>query len=353
MDYKTIKPYIDKGLIIENKHPENPDVRLFNYTAECQFSASWDDITKQCRGLVMNIVTGEILARPFPKFFNYQEHPCKGWPVPASEPMITEKLDGSLGILYVMGGKPYVTTRGSFTSDQAKWATEWYRNSWLQPTDGVTDLFEVIYPENKIVLNYDFSGLVHLASIDIKTGKQVNHDLPIRKAEKIPNNSFEKLMEMDSENKEGFVLYFPSEDVRIKIKFPEYVRLHKIITGTSEKGIWEMMSTGSSLRDLLKRVPDEVYDWVKRVQGGLEDKFREIKKESMEVYSRTLSMTSRKEKALFISSHVEYPGVVFAMLDNKNSDNVIWKIIKPIGHKPFKGHEIDIDEGTPCFGEND
>lgn len=69
IDYQTIKPYIEKKLISEQAHPENPDVRIFNYTQTCQFDKKWDEVTMQCRGLIMNIKTGEILARPFPNFF--------------------------------------------------------------------------------------------------------------------------------------------------------------------------------------------------------------------------------------------------------------------------------------------
>ena len=48
MNYEQIKPYIEKKLISENTHPEDADVRIFNYTPICQFSRAWDDVTKQC-----------------------------------------------------------------------------------------------------------------------------------------------------------------------------------------------------------------------------------------------------------------------------------------------------------------
>lgn len=106
MNYEQILPYIEKKLISEQSHPEDPDVRIFNYTQVCQYEKAWDDVTRNCRGLIMNVKTGEVLARPFPKFFNYQEHLANGWPIPDGEPVITEKMDGSLGILYVLNDKP-------------------------------------------------------------------------------------------------------------------------------------------------------------------------------------------------------------------------------------------------------
>src|SRR5690348_16903958 len=100
MNYEIIKPYIEKKLVSEGVHPENPDVRIFNYTQHCQFEGAWDEVTKQCRGLILNVKTGEVIAKPFPKFFNYGEYTGKGWTLPKGKCTVTEKLDGSLGILY-------------------------------------------------------------------------------------------------------------------------------------------------------------------------------------------------------------------------------------------------------------
>jgi len=54
--YEEIKPYIEKKLVSEQVHPEAPNLHIFNYTQACQFSQSWDDVTRQCRGLIMDIV---------------------------------------------------------------------------------------------------------------------------------------------------------------------------------------------------------------------------------------------------------------------------------------------------------
>ena len=58
--YEDIKPYIEKGLISEQSHPEDENVRVFNYTHACQYEKAWDKITNQCRGLIMNIKNGDI-----------------------------------------------------------------------------------------------------------------------------------------------------------------------------------------------------------------------------------------------------------------------------------------------------
>ena len=61
---------------------------------------------------------------------------------------------------------------------------------WLG--NDITYLVEIIYPENRIVVNYDFSGLVHITSLYTETGLVVPESdkaglLPIRKVKRVYN----------------------------------------------------------------------------------------------------------------------------------------------------------------------
>src|SRR3972149_3073306 len=102
------------------KH-DKVDLLIWNYTPKAQFSRYWTDETMMARGLITDL-EGNVIARPFRKFFNYSEHTGEDSKLP-SLPMETfevfDKLDGSLGILYWRGETPYIATRGSFSSDQA------------------------------------------------------------------------------------------------------------------------------------------------------------------------------------------------------------------------------------------
>ena len=84
-----------------------------------------------------------------------------------------------------------------------------------------------------------------------------------------------KYWSINLENKEGFVLKFENS-FRVKVKFDEYVKLHRIVTGTSNIAIWEYMQEGKSIADLLEKVPDEFYEWVKNTQAEIQSKFDEI-----------------------------------------------------------------------------
>ena len=77
------------------QHPD-ADLRILNYTQRTQFERVWNPVTLACRGLVVT-ADGLVVARPFAKFFNLAEHPGIALPDGAVE--VTEKLDGSVGIL--------------------------------------------------------------------------------------------------------------------------------------------------------------------------------------------------------------------------------------------------------------
>lgn len=345
MKYEQIKPYIEKGLISEQAHPEDENVRIFNYTHRCQYEHAWDEVTMLCRGLIMNIATEEILARPFPKFFNYEEHIGQGKSIPSELPSITEKFDGSLGIMYTLNGKTRIATRGSFTSDQALWATEWWEKEKGLTMYGnkLTHLFEIIYPANRIVVNYDFSGLIHLTTLDTKTGIPVEYSLPVKRAQQLhvlDSKDIAFLTQTERPNAEGYVIYFPSTNLRLKVKFKEYVRLHRILTGVSARVIWDLLRNNQDLTEILERVPDEFYNWVKETKLKLTKQFDAIATEAVLEFqkAREKNPETRKEWAEEIKK-MKNPSIGFAILDDKDFKSIIWKMIKPTAEKPFKEDE--------------
>jgi len=114
--YDKLEKYVTDGLIDVNKHPSE-DLYIYNYTRKTQYESLWDEVTLQCRGLVLD-GTGEIVAKALDKFFNIEEEPNLSWE--CEHVWVQEKMDGSLGILFHYNGNWHLATRGSFTSDQAK-----------------------------------------------------------------------------------------------------------------------------------------------------------------------------------------------------------------------------------------
>ena len=325
---------LDERLVIVQKHPD-ADLFIYNYTNKAQYDRVWNEITLQSRGLILDAALN-IIARPFKKFFNLEE--LLPGEIPDEPFEAYDKIDGSLGILYWLNGSPYIATRGSFISNQALHATKILHDKYAFTFDKLgrhaTYLFEIVYPENKIVVDYgDEDDLILIAVIDNTTG--IDLPLPdigfpiVKKYDGV--NDLNLLVTLGEENKEGFVIKFKS-GLRVKVKFAEYLRLHRIITGVSNLIIWEHLSEGRSFEDLLEKVPDEFYEWVKKTIEELKSQYNEILTDSRNSFKQ---LETRKETALYFRTQ-KYPAVLFAMLDGKPYDKIIWKMVRPEYAKPFK-----------------
>lgn len=347
---EKIEQYIKDGLLVRRYH-KNGLLQILNYTQRVQYDRLWDDLTMQCRGLILDSEYN-VLARPFKKFFNWSE--LKSEDIPNEPFEVYTKLDGSLGIIYWIDDVPYVATRGSFESEQAIRATkilhEKYSHIFPILKRDRTYLFEIIYPQNRIVIDYSgLEDLILLAVIDNATGKDLPlQDIWMRIVTRHDGiNDVESLKLLEKDNEEGFVIKFQS-GMRCKVKFSEYVRLHKILTQTSNIAIWECLKNGNPLDELLERIPDEFFKWVKSTKEDLESQYHKIQNEALAAYNRIHyaslengGVLNRKTFAIEVmKSHKKISGVLFNMLDNKDCAQVIWKMLRPEYSKPFKT-EID------------
>lgn len=279
---------IEDKMVTQRKHPQW-DLWIYNYTPQAQYSRTWNDVTINCRGLILD-GNADIVARPFKKFFNYGEEQVDL--APDTPVKAFDKADGSLGIIYpTPDGKVSVATRGSFESDQALWATDHLKSKNLSADDffnidEITYLCEIVYPENRIVLDYgNFAGLIGLASVDINTGKAMNV-LPAfafdRYVEHFPEITTlkEALSAPDRWNSEGLVLRL-EDGTHVKIKQEDYVKAHKIVTGLNERTIWEAMREGGygGAMDMISELPDEFHAWAEEVSTKLWWEFCQLEAE--------------------------------------------------------------------------
>jgi RNA ligase len=353
---EKLNKYYEDELVQKQVHPTLP-LTIWNYTPKVQYGEGnaqykfWDDVTKQCRGLVTDN-EGNVVARPFKKFFNIEENQHTS----TEQFDVYEKMDGSLGILFNYKGEWVLATRGSFTSDQSVKGTELLQKyDYQRLNPDYTYLFEIIYPENRIVCTYDFEDLVLLGMIHTESGDEVNvhsgNNEDVRFKNLLNNLGFNIVRKYDgisdysylkhaiSDNREGFVVRFSNGD-RMKIKGEEYLRLHKIMTNLSTTGVWEVLSSGGKMEDYLKDVPDEFYKKVKQYvstlnyhhyryseyAGKMHDYFRYGK------YGDNEKEYTKKEFAEHLERNNVHPKVkslCFAMWDGKPYDHIIWKYLKP------------------------
>jgi len=347
---EVLERYHKEGLLYKQVHPTLP-LTIWNYTEKVQYENLWDEITLQTRGLVTDN-DGNIVARPFKKFFNLDENKH----TPTSDFEVYEKMDGSLGILFNYNDEWVMATRGSFTSDQSVKGFEILQKyDYQKLLKGFTYLFEIIYPENRIVVRYGYEDLILLGVIDNKDGYELKifdndinlegirlrdlyNDLGFKLVKKYDGISdYNTLKEMIKDNEEGFVVKFSNGD-RVKIKGEEYLRLHKIMTNVSTTAVWEILSTGGSVDELLKDVPDEFYDKIKSYEKDLKyshfsiseycgkhhDGFRYGKYGDKEE-------PTKKEYAEFVMKNIKegLRPVMFAIWDKKDYGSIIWKLIRP------------------------
>ncbi len=331
-----LEEYEKKGLLRSQIHPTLP-LRIYNYTETVQFEKKWDYITTACRGLVVEIPSGKIVARPFPKFFNIEEK-CHT----ASEHFeVYEKIDGSLGILFRYNGEIIMATRGSFTSDQAKKGLEIFWNKYEKYVDDLftyraegaknakTILFEIVYPENRVVVKYDEEKLVMLGAYD-KYHLEMDYDnLPPwpDKVKKFDGLDYKAIQALNWPNSEGFVVKFDN-GCRCKIKFEDYIRLHRVMTNFSSKAVWECLKNGKDLHEILKDTPDEFYASIEEFSDDLECKYRIIEYEAESIFEAIGHMKNRKKFAEQALS-TEYADILFKMKDEKPYADLIWKRIEP------------------------
>lgn len=343
IDIDNLQKYIDEKLISVQKHPTE-ELFIYNYTQICQFKGVWDDTTLMCRGLITD-KEGNVIARPFKKFFNVQEVENK---LPDGDYEVWEKMDGSLGILYWVGDTPYIATRGSFTSDQAKKGTEMlherYKSIYKYFDRNKTYLFEIIYPSNRIVVDYkDKEELILLAIIDVETGEEesILTAIPMEKAKRYTQMNLEHAMQVAPQDSEGFVLRWQN-GYRLKYKFEEYVRLHRLLTQVTRRTIWDLLRNKQPFDELLDRIPDEFFQWVKNTESELRNEYKEIEdvaKLAFQTYD--LHNMTRKEAAEIITTrYKKFASVIFLMLDNRDYSHEIWGRLKPPADKPFKQDEV-------------
>lgn len=351
IDWDLLREYIANNLIMANKHPEY-DIWILNYSPKAQSKRFWDEYTMSCRGMVID-ADGNILARPFQKFKNYEEHDPNE--IDLNKPFeIYEKLDGSLIIAfyYEVKRKWELCSRGSFISEQCLEARNLIGNKTEKLEKGYTYLFEVIYPENRIVVNYgDRRELVLLGKVHTPTGEEVSHtELKIDYSDLFTVvelfdmgeiTDLNQLKELDEENQEGFVIRF-ADGFRVKVKFSEYVRLHGILTNVSNLTVWEHLKNGYDFDELLDRVPDEFYDWLKKTVNVLQVRYNDIERLALKEFIRIYHVNEITERSLFAEQAKlsEYRSILFKLYDKRSYSDIIWKSIRPEYSKPFKdGYE--------------
>jgi RNA ligase len=341
-DTVDLEQALSAGYVRTQTHSTRP-FTIYNYTELAAYEGVWNPVTRQCRGLIAHSSTGEIIARPFPKFMNHGQDGAHVGDA-GDRVVVTDKQDGSLGILYPVGnGRHAVATRGSFASDQALHATAVWQERYadiatIRP--GWTYLFEIIYPGNRIVVDYGpLDDLVLLAAVHIDSGHSLPPDdiadWPGLRTETFAYASLAEAMAApDRPGREGLVVHYVDANERIKIKQAEYVELHKLVTGMNERVVWEHLGAGKPLDELIAPLPDEFHSWVRGVADRLHTELGEIVLGAREAHGELIDSLprgfTRKEYAERAALS-PLRAWLFLLLDGRDPEPKIWRTLRPSG----------------------
>ncbi|WP_405977398.1 RNA ligase [Streptomyces sp. NBC_00158] len=380
---------IDAGHVTRKQHPELP-LSIYTYTRTAQYEQIWNRVTTRCRGLVADDETGAVVALPLPKFFNVGEH-TSGRPYAPALPDETfevyDKVDGSLAVVFHYADHWRVASKGSFISTQATWAQRRLDSrdtTALVP--GTTYLAEILYPQNRIVVDYgDRRDLVLLAAFgpdgtEVPLAEAAGHWQDVGSVVRVwPAMPLAELLALAESNTlpgggsaagtdaEGFVLRFAS-GVRAKAKLSEYVRLHKLLTGVNERDIWRAHGVqrfaglpakqlaqglnctaadveeagGKPLDALLEQVPDEFDAWVREVIARLEDAFAERERAVDEAYGALARLAGDRGAFARAAKEIrdgKIRSAMFLRLDGRSTELVSWRAVRPEAADPYTTDE--------------
>lgn len=126
---KTLTDLETELHISVNRHDTLP-LAILNYSQ--LDSPKTDPIVRECRGLVLNTEDYSLVARAFPRFFNWgevaDEMPLFNW----DKSVALEKVDGSLLLFYHFDGEWRVNTRGSY-ANMGLFNTQWQADYFKMP----------------------------------------------------------------------------------------------------------------------------------------------------------------------------------------------------------------------------
>ena len=334
INLELLNEMVQLGYVSVQTHPVLP-LRIFKYRPTAQFEKMWNEVTTKCRGLVLDN-ENNVINNCIEKFHNIEELESLGITIPDLPYEITDKVDGSAILIFWYKNHLIACTLGSFVSDQAKLAQELLNTMYSTLLGnfeiGKTYVMEILAPENKIVLDHGTERRLVLITIrDNETGEDsgpvVSLGFPI--VEKIDKTIEQILIDKKREdfiNKEGFVVKF-SNGFRVKVKYEEYFRLHKIMTGINEKFIWEFMKDDKPLP--LENVPDEFFNFITQTRDEFIKQYRITEDTAMMLFKQIPLGITRKEFAFEALKQPKYSSIMFKMLEDKDYSQLVWKMIEP------------------------
>lgn len=340
---------------IKVKFADNLPYAIFNYQINADFN---DPVVQEARGIIIDINNLEVVCWPFRKFGNYSEPYADE--IDWSTARVQEKVDGSIVKYWYSEilDKWVWSTNSCIFADEAlsasgrsfqkiiestpeyMWIFTFYdrvnRNKRIYSLNrDYTYIFELIGPENQVVIKYPKQRLIHIGTRNNKTGEELNLNLGIVKPEEYPLQSLDdckkavlELNKNEFPDAEGFVVV-DAQWHRVKVKSPEYLVWHHAVNNgnLNKETAYELWTSDDFNLELFN---ENVPEYQKDRMSYYSEQFMETKKAVFEFisYVRALSDQgkSRKEIALEIKNN-PYSTYGFKSLDVPGDENKVFSVV--------------------------
>lgn len=242
-------------------------------------------VLREGRGLIFCSKTGELLSRPFHKFFNVGERADTAVLDLSKKHWILSKLDGSMVRPFMLNGNIRWATKSGIT-DVSMQAEEFvaknphyhdFAEQWLKME--YTPIFEWCSRKQRIVIDYPEDQLVLLAVRDNFTGQYL-HDalndaqniwgIPTIQAIDLSGMNQEQIVQTVRvmEDSEGVVIRFEDGHM-VKIKADSYVRMHKAKSYLENERDVIRLILEEQIDDVLPLLTEEDKNRVKKLQDQI------------------------------------------------------------------------------------
>ena len=255
-----LEELIRLGYIYKVKHPTFP-LWLYNITRKCKLYRNWNYTTLSCRGLILD-ESGKIVARPFKKFFEKKDIHQEILDILPENKVITEKLDGALGILYTYKNNHYICCKNNFNHYSGVIATDIFYNDFypleFPEIKDHTFLFEIISSKIPFTINYSIKdSIIPIGIIDNAT---IRNNFSVL-------DHFGKL-EITTENvlSEGFVEFY-ADGTMIKNKSKDFMEEYKLFKKSKKRKFYaDFESSSHNLLDRKKVIDHSTINILKNFE---------------------------------------------------------------------------------------
>ena len=369
-DFPEIKTIQDVLPHIEGRDEfrvlEKEGYNVIIYAVSFEDTFLWDEndpvgsaVRRECRGLIFDIGTGNLISRPYHKFFNVGEkEETQLNKINLYEPhVVLEKLDGSMirPILTPEGFR--LATKAGITdvamNAEVFVADKSHYNTFIRKCiqKGVTPLFEWVSRKNRIVVDYPEDNLILTGMRYNNTGSYLTYavmksyatswNIPVVKAVNgLPVQNINLFVKQVREwdDGEGIVLRFDNGHM-CKVKSADYVLRHKSKDSISqEKNVLQTILE-DAVDDLVPLLTPEDAERVLAFQRAFHAGLDEVALEMAELFVEGNKMyPEKKDFAVeFVQKKVSslHAPIMYAMKGGKGSKEVLIDMIgKSLGSQP-------------------